>query len=138
MNSLLFYTIVMALCFQQEQAIDLHDLRWSFRIICIEAKEKSLTEQQITEIYKNKKDIDERKLKIFAKINNEYFEGYPLKKIPDVKNFPVNKINHYFSITVIGLDGGVKGLWQRLIKPTEVYNLIDTMPMRITEMRNGK
>ena len=134
----LFYSIAITFLLRQEQIIDLNDLRWSYRIICIEALDKSSIEKQINELCKSEKEIDDRKLKILVKSNNEYFEGCLMNKLSFIKNFPPNKSNHNFSVSLIGLDGGKKSSWHKPVQPTEIFKLIDTMPMRINEMRNGK
>ena len=40
-----------------------------------------------------------------------------------------------FRISLIGKDGGVKNEWREPATPTEVFSLIDAMPMRREEMR---
>ena len=43
-----------------------------------------------------------------------------------------------FSIILIGLDGGIKLRQQELLTAKELFRIIDSMPMRKAEMRDGK
>ncbi|MEM9740165.1 MAG: DUF4174 domain-containing protein [Pseudomonadota bacterium] len=42
------------------------------------------------------------------------------------------------SLTLIGLDGGVKQRWESPVSNADLFALIDAMPMRASEIRAGK
>ena len=43
-----------------------------------------------------------------------------------------------FQISLVGLDGQVKRTWNKPPNPAEVFEIIDSMPMRMNEIRNKK
>ena len=48
------------------------------------------------------------------------------------------KIKSGFALILIGKDGGEKARWLTPVDPQTILNLIDTMPMRQSEMRRQK
>lgn len=44
--------------------------------------------------------------------------------------------NTPFSVTLIGLDGGIKLETTEILKRKELYRIIDSMPMRRSEIKN--
>lgn len=44
------------------------------------------------------------------------------------------RLSQGFALILIGKDGGEKGRWTTPVLPREIFQLIDTMPMRRSEM----
>ena len=115
----------------------LSDYQWKNRLLVIYAdsnEQTSINDQQL--LLQHKKDqLDERKLVLF------HFDGNRLQKIfPEVQEFNIGDIgiefHQAFETVLIGLDGGIKKRWSTVVKPHEIFDLIDSMPMRRAEMRN--
>ncbi len=41
------------------------------------------------------------------------------------------------TMVLVGKDGDEKARWNRVVNPQEIFDLIDSMPMRQSEMREG-
>ena len=113
---------------------NIDDFKWSHRmLIVIKNSNKPL---DFLENYK--KDFDKRDLillEIFKrdtfindKLMSSEFSNSILKKISNIKNNS--------SIILIGKDGEIKNSYQLNINIKEVFNEIDSMPMRKFEIRN--
>lgn len=113
----------------------LEDYRWKNRILLVSADEKStdLLQTQLNKFRGEDADFTERKLIV---INLNANPGKPSNE----KTFDKNSIaairkaydvpQQDFHLVLIGLDGGAKKSWQKPVEPTEIYRLIDAMPMR--------
>ena len=73
---------------------------------------------------------------IFVKIKDKYFQGIHLYPVNFIKNFPSMQKEHSYSLTLIGLDGGIKNQWYQKVQSSEIFQKIDSMPMRISEIKN--
>ena len=49
-----------------------------------------------------------------------------------------HKSNKEFEVKLIGLDGGIKLTKNEIIYIEELYRIIDSMPMRMSEIKNKK
>jgi hypothetical protein len=130
--NILFYVFLIIHIFFGVEELDLNKLKWENRIICIESSDLSLLSQQLNEFEHKAAELKDRKLLIFVKNKGRFYE-WPKKKYLDViHNFPKTK-NRDFQITLIGLDGGQKLQAFLPVKSIDIFNLIDSMPMRISE-----
>lgn len=116
----------------QVKVIDLKELRWNYRVICIESHDPDLINKQIDEFRHKTSEFNERKLRFFIKNKEGFFEWPSKLALEKIHNFPQNK-NHSFSITLIGLDGGQKFQSFTPTSSNNIFDLIDSMPMRQSE-----
>jgi hypothetical protein len=122
------------------------EYRWKNRVLVIEAAAHSSINliKQIQELSTSQKELKERKLIIFQKVNGEYkkvdFGEYDFTKIPKSPNSEDSQQADFpntFKITLIGLDGGIKLEKPQVLKMADLFAVIDAMPMRKSEIRNS-
>jgi hypothetical protein len=130
-----FYILLFPL--QKDNILDLKDYEWSYRLICIETNNHVEADNQLSLFKKSIKENKERKLKFLVKISNQFYEGLELRKVDQIKNFPIKLKNQSYAMTLIGLDGGIKNRWFELVDASEIYQKIDAMPMRISEIKQN-
>jgi len=125
------------------QNLEQHE--WKDRILIINAEsEASKTYQnQIEELRNSSSALKERKLVIYQVIGNKYelvdFDTKEIKaggKISENMGVDILTDTVPFEIILIGLDGGIKLRKADIIRKEELFNLIDSMPMRSSELRN--
>ena len=103
------------------------DLNWEKRIIIISYKKQSdeLFTKSIKFISDNKCEIDDRNIEII------FFENFKNKEFLTPKF--INKKN---GIWLLGYDGEIKDYSQNDKIYVQLFNLIDSMPMRKEEIKN--
>jgi len=133
--SLLVYSLSS---FSNQNITTIESLEWKNRIILI--RENKDCKSTITRLKQAKIEIDERHILWFISCNQRHFvsnfTGEISVALPNSikqKYFSNNKHN----VVLIGKDGGVKYRSQKL-HLNEINTLIDSMPMRQAEMREGE
>ena len=125
------------------QNLEKHE--WKDRILIVKAEsEASRTYQiQIEELKNSSAGLKERKLLVYQVIGNKYelidYGNPGIIASGDVSNKINENIlnkNIPFEIILIGLDGGIKLKKSDIIRKEELFNIIDSMPMRSSELRN--
>ena len=109
------------------------------RILVIVAQEKTENvKNQIQRFKAQEQKVENRKLAVFTKINGEFMPIMNTDKssLEFVKKHArkfeeKSQIQNY----LIGLDQGIKKIYNGLVEPSTIFNLIDSMPMRRAEMR---
>jgi hypothetical protein len=94
-------------------------------VVLAYASHKGLAQQQVTMLKKFNKGLVERKVPIIELDENKsraFQKAWGLEERP-------------FQAILIGKDGGIKLKSQTPVKATRLFTLIDSMPMRIEEMR---
>ncbi len=119
-----------------QKVIDLKNFEWNNRLICIEAKDKISAEKQVNSFKLLKAACEDRKIRFFVKIGDNYYQDVDLKPSAPILNFPSSTKSSNTSIFLIGLDGGIKYHWNHQIEPRNIFEKIDAMPMRIGETKN--
>ena len=118
------------------------DLQWKNRLIVVitdSANSKELHEQ--LEIFKNDMDgFIDRKLKLIHALPDK--QRFVLPEISEwqVSNFYRNNKKDKsadLEVILIGLDGGVKLRQYEVVEAKEIFDLIDSMPMRQSEIRGN-
>jgi len=133
---LLFFTIFTA------QAQDLRKHRWEDRIVLLisDSLDSDTLKQQLQLFQQAEKALKERKIVVYQINSSQVKKG--IKKSSAVSNGDLykryKKSDAPFEVVLIGLDGGVKLRKERIVKPPELFELIDRMPMRRAEMYKGK
>lgn len=107
---------------------------WKNRLIIIESESKNtkLYQDQMAILAGDKKGLLERKLIIFSLFHNGYTKDFQSQTLP-YKNQP--KHIRSFSLSLIGLDGGVKLNKTEITSLDTLFDLIDSMPMRRRELK---
>ncbi len=124
---------------------DLKNHIWQDRVIVIQTKDKySLNYQkQLKELTNADKDLRERKIVLYQLENQRYkytdFKNARIqnswKPLKDSSLIRMNE-NENFRIELIGLDSSVKLKSEEVVTKEELFNLIDSMPMRKSELKN--
>ena len=115
------------------------DLRWNKRVVILFAKAgDARVAEQRRGLSGNKADLAERDLLAFAVVDGQI---EPIFGDPPAGETAETLRQRYdiaaatpFTALLIGKDGGVKWRGDRPIGPSELYGVIDAMPMR----RSGK
>jgi hypothetical protein len=139
----IFWVLLVGFCFcnlSNINAQQLNDFLWKNRVIIINESYQNFdtADLQQNSFFKYKEELDERKLVILKFDGKRMSQVYPHinKHFTDLaRDF---KIGQDDSILLIGLDGGVKLRRKDFISPKSIFDLIDSMPMRQSEMRFKK
>lgn len=119
-------------------AQDLKQHQWKNRLVLIIAdniNSKKL-EKQIHEFQNFTKDFKDRKLITYKIVPKKYYtknKGW-VNSSELYQKFKTKESG--FKIVLIGLDGTIKLSQNNVIKATELFRLIDTMPMRKLQLLN--
>ncbi len=126
----------------KDNLLDLSAYKWENRIILVfpDLPDESTRKQQTEDLLANNKDLEDRDLIIFHILNDHMAtslisgERFTLKY--DLhKQFNIE--HGSFRLLLIGKDGTVKLNSDSRIEPRQIFNLIDSMPMRQAEMRKN-
>ena len=123
-------------------AQDLSKLHWKNRILIVnfDAFDQKNYEDQMRDLKSNLDGLIERKLVIYQIHSNTYKVGFNEKskwqKIShnDLRSLK-KKSETGFLVTLIGLDGGIKKQQSTVLSTTELFKIIDIMPMRVRELK---
>jgi len=124
---------------------NLEKFLWKNRVLIIKSDEATSTkyQNQFAEFQNSIEPFKDRKLVVLQVVGAKYKIIAFDKKEDDkfyalTENFKkeVLRENFPFEIILIGLDGGVKLRQTQPLKKEELYQLIDSMPMRAFELKN--
>jgi hypothetical protein len=126
-------------------AQDLKSHQWKDRLLLVISKSEkdTLFQEQIKILEQKQNELQDRKLVVYQ-ITAEAFKTEFVRSSDWIKstslfdNFSGQEIP--FKIILIGLDGGIKLEQNELLSVDTLFNTIDSMPMRRTELlkRNQK
>lgn len=140
--------LVTSMCLPSHgQVHDLSQYQWKHRLIILSAadnQDETIAEQ--LSVFKTlADDLDDRKLLIvIVSASGTYLQYSDGKFQQSQLDRSLHNFNSFsddstdFSITLIGLDGGVKLKQSKMVLPKDLYQLIDRMPMRRAEMLGKK
>ena len=113
--------------------------RWKNRIILIFTQSESLAlyQQQVKDLYQDDSELEERDLVIYSIFAQSSKPELPLRKIQSLQQ-SYNASKEPFLCVLIGKDGYVKRRMTKLYPRKQIFDLIDSMPMRQSEMRRKK
>ncbi|MFT6811266.1 MAG: hypothetical protein ACJA01_004514 [Saprospiraceae bacterium] len=121
--------------------------RWENRVLLIQASDISSEkfQDQLSEFNDSQEGLEERKLLVYQIVGDKYrIYNSPKKKSDEGwkgvegRSFSSLDKGEIFKVTLIGLDGGIKLERTTILKKIALFRIIDSMPMRISEMRNNK
>ncbi|MGB0370504.1 MAG: DUF4174 domain-containing protein [Opitutales bacterium] len=111
------------------------ELQWENRLILVDAEDDS--EDLVSALKSRTAEIDERHILWFVISDNRVTSNFPGKI---ERTFPRSLAEKYpiqpGNVALIGKDAGVKSRSRRL-DIDAIFRQIDSMPMRIQEMRNN-
>lgn len=116
---------------------DLDSHRWKERVLILQggSDDYERIEKQFNQIRKFEKKLVERKLVLYKCIETKC-TYYDWKENP--KTFRLQEPTTDFSLTLIGLDGTKKYESKKNESPNIIFDLIDVMPMRKSEIKRSK
>ncbi|MEM6685296.1 MAG: DUF4174 domain-containing protein [Bacteroidota bacterium] len=127
------------------KAQDLAQHEWKHRILIIKAdkSESSMVQKQLKEFNAVSNEMRARKLVVYHITGDNYTfldfkntQNDVGKVHGDLAN--VLKDKHDFEVILIGLDGGVKLRQTNILSQQALFDKIDSMPMRRSELRKHK
>ena len=119
-------------------------LKGEKRIVLLFSKSRSLAalDRQEAEFRERRPDVRERDMVVFTVPGSD-----PVQDAIGYERLPYGATRALrrryapegtgLTVVLIGKDGGEKARWERAVDPDEVFALIDAMPMRQREMREG-
>ena len=136
-----FILMVMAICDPSKTvAMDLAQFQWKNRLLFLFSPDKNhpLFKNLKSEIINQQAEVKDRDLVIFemlergsANMNGSDIDRQTADSIRDDFGVPSNK----FSLILVGKDGGIKLKRHDNVSLEKVFELIYSMPMRQSEMR---
>ena len=120
--------------------MDLTQFQWENRLLFLFAPDRShpFYDHLYSQIVEQKSEVEDRDLVIFSillqdssQMNTTAIDRREADSIRERFMIPP----HAFSLILIGKDGGIKLKRNDQVDLTEVFELIDSMPMRRNEMR---
>ena len=138
LNILIYFLTLSRFIYSIDTLENLSDLKWKYRILIIsDAQNEIYLKEKMNNISKYGQEIIARDLIIFYENNeNIYYNSTLMSK--SFKESIMSLTSQYQNdrkMILIGKDGGVKRVFQSSDQIHEVFDLIDTMPMRKIEMR---
>lgn len=124
------------------EAQDLSEHQWEYRliVILIDNADQEIFKDQIDELRSEPEGLKDRKLFIYSCTPIEFRTGLDMdgKWISSEKLFKkYKKEDSNFEVILIGLDGGVKMRQSELLSCEKLFTVIDGMPMRKRELKQG-
>ena len=123
-------------------AQSLTDHQWENRIIIllIDDVDSALYQEQVEQFKAVAKQMTERKLIVYHVTPKMYQTGIQTLTTPQSTQLyqQYKKSDASFEVLLIGLDGGIKFQRNTLLPCTELFAIIDVMPMRKAELKRNK
>lgn len=127
---------------QAQSAGPLSDLQWKKRVVLLFAKSRSDAglDKQVDLLREVRPDMSERDIIVMRTAGSEETRaviGYTSLRSGTGRQLRAKYKPSERGLTVIllGKDGGEKQRWNRVVRPEELFQTIDAMPMRQREMR---
>jgi len=129
----------------QVQGQELRKHKWENRILIVKtsSSESKQYDYQLKEIEKFAPGFVERKLMLYQVTDGDYEmrdlgnkQHSKVGEFSDKLKHKIFKEEEIFEVILIGLDGGIKLRKTDFLSMKELFRIIDSMPMRMQEMRN--
>lgn len=140
----LFLTLFFPFTMMFLGAQNLEGFRWQNRIVIVKSNlgATSQYQKQLQEFENAQAELSERKMVAFYITDEsykmiDYTKGAASKSDKLSTLFANDVLNkqHDFEVVLIGLDGGVKLRQTELLTKEQLFQLIDSMPMRANEIK---
>ena len=113
--------------------------QWKNRVLLIMSENPNdpLVKQQVSLFSKDVEEMKERKLLLMQVFPEFYLMGgdSAIRRTSGEVYFDYKSAKKSFELILIGLDGDEKMRRAELIRPQDLYTIIDAMPMRRYEMK---
>lgn len=132
--------ILLFCCTMQADAQYLDQFVWENRLIIIFENNDRLSEKtgiQERSLLHRKSDLIDRKLKVFRYNGSTLKTVFPEQKTELNIDLGIHFQSNYETI-LIGLDGSIKARFSSIKSPDWVFDFIDSMPMRQSELKRKK
>ena len=120
----------------------LEKYQWKNRLVLVFSNDdsQSMAEQQINWLKKQDESLAERDLLFFWFGEQNLSASISRFSIQEVASLRerYNPEGKSFILLLIGKDGGVKMTRYAAVEPLEIFDLIDSMPMRRSEMQKNR
>jgi len=139
MKNLFFIFLIMIFSkFSALHAQNLSQHLWKNRVILSLSEDNSAFERQMLAFKANEKGIYERSLIVYFLKSDEYEQVMPKGDVQKSANLfeKYKKANISFELILIGLDGGIKLRQKDFLSCEKLFAIIDSMPMRSSELKN--
>jgi len=136
----LLFTFVFS-NYMNAQDLDKHE--WKHRILIVKTNDVTSEkfQAQLKEFKNASKEMLERKFVLYRIVDTDYtfldYKSLTLDNVGKVhgKLAKVLKESHDFEVILIGLDGGVKLRQTKILTQKALFDKVDSMPMRRSELR---
>ena len=117
----------------EEPLKELNQLQWKKRVILLHVDEQKLNETK-RNLEEHNEGIVDRDIAWFVVAGGKIHTNHPGAIAPALRGDILSYFSGDYSVVLLGKDGGVK---QRLdsLEILKIFDVIDSMPMRIREMR---
>ena len=120
---------------ETEKVDQIADLQWKYRIVLGVVENQDEFSSNVEMLENRKEEVSERKIVYFITDGQQHATNYKGKLHENIWKDVIRILDEKKEkFALIGLDGGVKARYEKL-DVSEVFSLIDTMPMRQQEMR---
>ena len=120
-------------------AQDFDSYRWRNRLLLLYTEDLNNPEyrRQVSKLQEDPEALDERRLIVFTLLKDRFAKGLPLAEWTMEEWKVSEKVKTTgFYLELIGLDGGTKLTKQNSVPVSDLWALIDGMPMRRAELKN--
>ena len=139
MKKLVFF-VFLFLAIHPMSSQSLSEYQWENRLIVIftETDNSKEFQNQMEILNEDQKGLNDRKLKVINAIPGTHQTIFPEKSGWQSSNLYQKKESKTdFEVILMGLDGGVKLRQTKPVETKQLFDLIDSMPMRQAEMRRN-
>jgi hypothetical protein len=111
---------------------------WKNRVIVILSEDNAAFQRQMLAFKSNKKGMNERSLIVYHLKSDEYEQVMPKRDVQKSTNLfeKYKQANASFILILFGLDGGIKLRQTDFLSCEKLFAIIDSMPMRSSELKN--
>lgn len=132
----LFALFISSFCAQSQV---LSSIQWKNRVLLVMSEDPydPMVKQQISLFTEDDEEMKERKLVLLQVFPEFYLMGGPsaIRRTSEEVYFDYKSSKKSFEMILVGLDGDEKMRWTKLMRPDDVYAIIDSMPMRRYEIK---
>ena len=136
-SRLLLFLLLFTGFYAQSQV--LASIQWKNRVLLLMSEDPNdpMVKQQISLFSQDNEELKERKLVLLQVFPNFYLMGADnaVKRTSEEVYFDYKSARKSFELVLIGLDGDEKFRRNDLIRPDDLYAIIDSMPMRRYETK---
>ena len=125
---------------------DMDNHLWQNRVLVIQSSDiqNEFYINQLSQFIDQEKELADRKMIIYELINNQYrlTDYSKTLLVSEWKSLGLKSMDirgsDDFKVSLLGLDGEKKLEQNELLKAKELYRIIDSMPMRQSELRSKR